>query len=186
MKTLIIYKSYQGNTEKYAKAIAENVHADVMKLSRKALRATKKYDTIIFGGWVRGGVIQGLDNFLAIYDSLEGKNIIVYSVGMSFPTKSGRADLISRNLLDLYHIRFYQFRGSFDYHKLKFPQNIMMRKSIELMLKDPSLAPESDPQALSSLLDRPLEYYDQEKVDRVVSVLHLLEREESQKETNKQ
>ena len=178
MKTLILYKSNQGNTEKYAQAIGESVRADVMKLSRKGLKMCKNYDTIIFGGWVRGGVIQGLDDFLAIYDEIDDKNLIVFAVGMSVPTKNGRQDLISRNLLDLYHLRFYQFRGSFDYKKLKFPQNIMMRKSIEMSLKDPSITPESDPHVLASLLDHPLEYYDQEKVDRVISVLHMIEAEE--------
>jgi hypothetical protein len=29
--------------------------------------------------------------------------------------------MIEQNLLDMYHVRYYQFRGSFDMKKLHFP-----------------------------------------------------------------
>lgn len=178
MKTLILYCTNQGNTERYARDIASAVGGDVLKMSRWNLRKAKDYDCVVFGGWVRGGIIQGLDDFLAEYDSLEGKDILIYSVGISVPTKQGRADMISRNLLDMYHVRYYQFRGSFDFKKLRFPQNILMKRSVEMSIKDPSISPESDPSSLRALLENPIEFYDQEKVDRVVSVIRTLEKEQ--------
>lgn len=176
MKTLILYRTNQGNTERYARDIAAAVGADVLKMNRWNLRKAKDYDCLVFGGWVRGGIIQGLDDFLASYDSFEGKEVLIYSVGISVPTKQGRADMISRNLLDMYHVRYYQFRGSFDFKKLRFPQNILMKRSVEMSINDPSISPESDPASLRALLDNAIEYYDQEKVDRVVSVIRTLER----------
>ena len=125
MKTLILYTSKTGNTKAYAEDIGRQVSATVAPL--KGFRAKKMldYDTIVFGGWVQGGTIKGLDKFLSNYKSIEKKNVIVFSVGMSIPSSDARSLMIEQNLLDMYHVRYYQFRGSFDMKKLHFPENFM-------------------------------------------------------------
>lgn len=178
MKNLVLYQSKTGNTKKYAEDIAKAINADIYPLKRFRIKKVRNYDNIIFGGWVMGGNIQGLNKFLADYELyMKDKNIIVFSVGMSYPNQQGREELISQNLLDLYHVRFYQFRGSFDINKLKFPYSWAMKRSIGMMANDPKQA--ANYEQLQKIYDHPIEFYDQAKVDKVISVIKSLEAQEN-------
>src|SRR5574344_66080 len=129
MKTLILYTSKTGNTKAYAEDIAKQVAADVAPLKGFRMKKMLDYDTIVFGGWVQGGTIKGLDKFLSDYKSIEKKNVLIFSVGMSIPTSDGRSLMIEQNLLDMYHVRYYQFQRSFDMQKLHFPESFMISNS---------------------------------------------------------
>ena len=172
MRTLILYTSNTGNTKKYAEDIAQAVNGDVFPLKKYKWKDVGDYDSIVFGGWVMGGKIQGIDDFLSHYDEISDKNILVFSSGMGFVTSESRDRLISGNVLDIYHIRYYQLRGSFDYSKLHFPYNFMINTSLRALRKDPDSA--QDLSMVENLKETPLEFYDQQGVDRIISVLHRL------------
>jgi menaquinone-dependent protoporphyrinogen IX oxidase len=172
MKTLIIYKSKTGNTKAYAEDIAKKIGGEVIPLKNFKASKAKDYDTIVFGGWVLGGTIQGLNKFLEHYNDFKDKNLIVFSVGLSVPTQEGRSILIEQNLLDMYHIRFYQLRGSFDMKKLHFPYNFMIRSSIKMMTANPDAS--TDVESLKSLKNNPVEVYDSEKIQKIVIVINSL------------
>ncbi len=106
MKNLIIYYSYEGNTEKITEAIKEVINADVLKLIPKKEKKTKslfrfvwggmqvymtkkpklepykidlsKYDNIFIGSpcWF-GTYAPPINTFLS-ENKLEGKNIYLY------------------------------------------------------------------------------------------------------------
>ena len=95
MKTLVLYQSKTGNTEKYANDIAKRVNADIFPLKRFKAKKLSEYDTIVFGGWVKGGKIQGIDEFLSNWELMKEKDVIVFSVGMSFADKDTRAQMFS-------------------------------------------------------------------------------------------
>ena len=172
MRTLILYTSKTGNTKKYAEDIAHAVTGDVFPLKKYKWKDVGDYDSIVFGGWVMGGKIQGIDDFLSHYDEISDKNILVFSSGMGFVTSESRDRLISGNVLDIYHIRYYQLRGSFDYSKLHFPYNFMINTSLRALRKDPDSA--QDLSMVENLKETPLEFYDQQGIDRIISVLHRL------------
>ena len=172
MRTLILYTSKTGNTKKYAEDIAHAVNGDVFPLKKYKWKDVGDYDSIVFGGWVMGGKIQGIDDFLSHYDEISDKNILVFSSGMGFVTSESRDRLISGNVLDIYHIRYYQLRGSFDYSKLHFPYNFMINTSLRALRKDPDSA--QDLSMVENLKETPLEFYDQQGIDRIISVLHRL------------
>jgi menaquinone-dependent protoporphyrinogen IX oxidase len=181
MKTLILYTSNTGNTKAYAEDVAKAVGADVFPLKHFKVKKMLEYDTIVFGGWVRGGTIQGLDDFLSDYKKFQDKNVIIFSVGMSSPTPDGRALLIEQNLLDLYHVRYYQFQGSFDMKKVKFPYNLLMARTLDSMANDPT---NPNAASLRGLKDKPILFYDRAKVDRLVSVLNQLSLTSGSKEVD--
>lgn len=180
MRTLVLYTSKTGAAQKYAEDIAKRVGGDVFPLKKFKAKKYAEYDTIVFGGWVMGNVIQGLNDFLAEYDRMEDKNVIVFSSGMSMPTKEGRQAIIDANVLDMYHIRYYQLRGDFDYSKLPFYLRLVMDNSLRMIAKDENAT--ADQRALSTIKNNPIVYYDQEKVDRIVTVINGLSVLEAQVE----
>ena len=169
MKTLVLYQSKTGNTEKYAQDIAKRVAADIFPLKRFKTKKLADYDTIVFGGWVKAGKIQGIDEFLSNWNLMKDKDVIIFSVGMSMTSKETRAQMIDTNVLYDYHMRYYQFRGSFDFNKLGPIEKFLMKKAVGQIASNPDL--NADQAALAGILENPIEFYDQEKVDRVVSVI---------------
>jgi menaquinone-dependent protoporphyrinogen IX oxidase len=173
MKTLILYTSKTGSTEKYAKDIASAVGGDAFPLKHFKWKLAENYDIIVYGGWIMGGTIQGLDNFFQNWDKyLSKKQVIIFSTGMTLPTADGRHLLIEQNLLDMYHVRFYQVRGSFDFSKLSFFYKLAIKNSIRMMAKDPDIT-----EGQKSVLDienHPLEVYDGEKIEKICTVIRSL------------
>lgn len=173
MKTLVLYYSKTGNTKRYAEDLAKAVDGDVFPLKKLKPKKWMEYDTIVFGGWIMGGTIQGLDRFLQSWDDvLSEKNVIVFADGMGIPDQTTRRKLIEQNVLDIYHIRFYQLRGSFDFSKLHFPYNILLNSSLSAMSKDPEH--QDTASAVEYLKSNPLEVYDHEKMDKMISVIRSL------------
>lgn len=111
MKTVIIYESKYGSTEKYAKDIGTRVGADVLPFRKFKWKTLNEYDIVVFGSYIRGGAITKINDFLQHWDEMEGKAVIVFGVGMALPTKESRDQLISSNVLYDLHLRFYQFQG---------------------------------------------------------------------------
>lgn len=175
MRTLILYYSKTGNTQKYAEDIAASLKCDVMPLKKFKKKMIADYDTIIFGSRIMGSKIQKIDDFLSHYDAMEGKNVIVFAVGMSVVTAQTRKDLISANILDLYHLRFYQLRGSFEYDKLSFWEKFLMNQSLRRIaaMEDAS----ADQKFLLTITENPIIYYDNQGVDKIISVVRRLETE---------
>lgn len=173
MRTLVIYESKTGFTKKYAEDIASAVGGDVIPLKKfKASKMVPNYDAIVFGGWVCGGTIQGLNKFLGEWAVMEEKNVFVFGSGLSVVTKESRQNLIDSNVLDLYHLRFYQLRGSFDYSKLNFFYRFAMNRSFKMIEADQEAT--ADQLALLSFRETPLEYYDREGVAKIVAKINEL------------
>ena len=170
MKTLVLYQSSSGSTKKYAEEIASSVKADLLPAKKFKKKMIPQYDTIVFGGWVMGGKIKGIDNFLSLWDFMSEKNVIVFSVGMSLPTKQAREDMISGNLLDMYHLRFYMLRGSFEYSKLKFPYNFLFSNSLRMIAHDPNAS--ADQQALLAVKENPIIVHDDEGISKIISIIN--------------
>ena len=61
MKTLVIYQSSTGFTQKYANWIAEELSSDAKELKKVSVNDVQNADRIIYGGWIMGGMIMGLD-----------------------------------------------------------------------------------------------------------------------------
>jgi menaquinone-dependent protoporphyrinogen IX oxidase len=174
MKTLVLYTSNIGSTKRYAEDIAAKTGGDVFPLKEFKWRTIKDYDIVVYGGWIMGGTIKGADKFFQHYDkSLSDKDVIIFSSGMTFPTAEGRHLLISQNLLDMYHVRYYQLRGSFDFSKLKFPYNFLMNNSLRMIEKNPESS--EDQKALLDIKNTPIEYYDSQKIEKIVSVIKAIE-----------
>lgn len=172
MRTLILYYSKTGNTEKYAQDIARAVNADVLPFKKFKPKMIQNYDTIVFGARVLGNKIQKIDDFLRYYEDMEDKNVILFSVGMSMVTKETRASMISSNLLDMYHVRYYQLRGSFDFKKLGKIEQFMFSNSLRMIANNSDATP--DQRMLLTIKDHPIEYYDNAGIEKIITVINKL------------
>ena len=170
MRTLVLYTSKTGNTQKYAEDLASAVKADVLPFKKFKKKMIDSYDCIVYGGYVMGEKIQGIDEFLRHYELMKEKEVIIFSCGMSFVTKETRAHMIDANILDLYHVRYYQLRGSFDFNKLGPVQKFLMNHSLRMIANSEDAS--ADQRALLTLKETPLTYYDQAGIDRMVSVIN--------------
>lgn len=170
MKTIVFYHSKTGSTKKYAEDIARQVAGEALPLKRGWVKKAEGAECLVFGGNVQAGNIQGLNEFLSEYERFEGIPIIVFSVGMALPSPEGRQDLISQNLLDMYHVRFYQVQGSFDLNKLDFFSKFMMKRTLKSIGERENAS--AAEKMIGDLVSKPLVIYDKEKIEKIVTVIN--------------
>ena len=138
-KTAVLFKSNYGATKQYALHIAQALESDLFDMSRVKKFDFNKYDTLIFGGGIYAGKVNGLKFIKCNADRLTGKNLVVFTVGLGDPTVASNAKMIMKSvdkalpkaLMGRIHI--YSFRGGLDWNKLKFPHGFMM-KTLNSML----------------------------------------------------
>lgn len=61
---LVVCKSSTVFSKRYAERIAEKLGPDVLPLERKAAIDLSKYDTLVYGGGIMAGRIQGVKFFI--------------------------------------------------------------------------------------------------------------------------
>ncbi len=84
MKILVTYKSKTGFTKKYAKWIAEELNCETKDIKNVSSKDVAKYDLVIHGGWIFGGVISGCKKI----KSFAPKQLIVFGVGFYAESQS--------------------------------------------------------------------------------------------------
>lgn len=128
MKNAVIYNSVSGFTKKYAVWISGELNAEIFKAGKFKFECLDKYDVIIYGGSLHISGISGVNKLKRNMDKIKDKKIIVFTVGAS-PYEEGLAsDVLNKNfdVDEQKRIRFFYFRGGFDYKKLDIPNKILM------------------------------------------------------------
>lgn len=128
MKTIVIYKSTSGFTKKYVEWISQDLLADLVKRSEINVKTLQNYDTIIFGGGLHAVGISGVNVIKRNFLKLTNKKIIVFATGASPSTEDLVNEVKDANFTfeELKYIKFFYFRGGFDYDKLDLMNKIVM------------------------------------------------------------
>ena len=129
MKTLVIYKSISGFTKKYAEWIAEELNGDLFALEDIDQSIFQDYNTIIFGGSLHMVGILGVDIIKKnLNTSLKNKKVIVFATGASPYADDIQVEVANKNFSnhEKKHLRFYYFRGGFDFSKLDLLNKFLM------------------------------------------------------------
>lgn len=121
MNTIIVYQSSTGFTRQYAQWLSEDLGCDVIDNKKLKPNTLAQYDRVIFGGWIMGGMISGLD---AIRKN-NPKNLIVFAVGISKPEDETVDSLCTQNHLE--NTPLYYFPGGLHYDKLGFMKKTMLK-----------------------------------------------------------
>ena len=121
MKNLVVYQSSTGFTAKYAEWIAKELSCEAKELKKVKPQELSEYDCIIFGGWIMGGMISGLDKI----NKMNPPKLIVFAVGASGDNEKLREELKSQNHLE--QIPFFYMQGGINFEKLSFFPKMMLK-----------------------------------------------------------
>lgn len=123
---IVIYCSETGFTAKYALWIAEKLECPFITIKEAHVGALQHYETLIFGGWILGGQIQGLDFLKKNFDKFEGQNVAVFCTG------SGKKQDLKKLREDNFtpamaNVPLYAYKGGLNYDKMKLMHRGMMK-----------------------------------------------------------
>jgi len=139
--TAVIFKSKYGATRKYAMHIAQSLEADLFDLERVKKFDFGKYDTIIYGGGLYAGSVNGIKFIASNADKLKGKNLVLFTTGIGDPTVAKSTKVISKSLSKalpeeiMANAHLYSFRGGIDYANLSFMHRMMMSMMYKMIAK---------------------------------------------------
>ncbi len=173
MKTIILYQSTAGHTQRYAELISDLITADHMPIDRFDFALVEHYDLIIFGGNLHAVGLNGYKTFKQHLSEMENKQIIIYAVGAA-PNKAGVVDEIKRKNFNSEfekNLPLFYLRGGFDYSKLPLKEKMLMSLlKMKLLLKKNKSA---DERGLLASYKHPL---DTVKKEHVIELLSCVEK----------
>lgn len=141
-KTVIVYSSRNGSTQKYAEWLAQDCGARLIPWREAVVDELAEYGTVVFGGCVYNGLIEGISLIKNNRDTLRGCRLFVFTVGLTQPgDETAFQQVLDRNFEpgELEGIRFHHFLGALDFGKMSLMQRMMMRllkKSIQRKPKE--------------------------------------------------
>lgn len=135
MKTIVIYNSQTGFTQRYAQWIAEAAGADCLELSDAKKENLALYEAIIFGGWACAGSIRNLRWFKSNMVKWTGKRLIVFCVGASPIENPEIEPSLKRNFTEaqLERVTLFYCPGGFNYERMSVPSKLVMKAFINAL-----------------------------------------------------
>lgn len=121
MKVLVTYQSKTGFTKKYAEWISEELKCDIKDIKKVSIKDIINYDFIIHGGWIMGGMINGLNKIRKI----NPRKLIVFGVGYTSKKEVDIKKLIETNKLG--DIPFFYFEGGMNPKKMGFIRRTIVK-----------------------------------------------------------
>ena len=164
MKAIVVYKSKTGYTKKYAEWIAEELGCDIKE--NASLADIVDYDTVICGGGVYAGMVNGAKFIVKNLNRLSGKKLILFAVGSSRKEQKVVEPLWNRLLTEEQqkNIASFYLRGGFDFSKLKGFDKLIMSMMKKQLQKQNSNADDG----LSGAFERPVDYTDRGKIEKLI------------------
>lgn len=169
---IVLYKSAYGFTKKYAKWIAEDLNCDCIEVSR--FNFNKNHKTIIFGGGLYAGKINGIKDLIKLYDKIKNKNIIVFTVGVADVNDlknvenivSSAKKQIPKEMFS--KIKLFHLRGGMDYSKMSFIHKAMMWFMKTILSKRPENARSDSDQSVIDSYGGKFDFSDKKTIDDLV------------------
>ena len=100
-KTAVVYATRNGSTKRYAEWIARDCGADLIPLEEAVVDRLTLYETLVYGGCVYSGAIQGISFIKNNRDLLERVRLVVFTVGLTQPgDEAAFAQVLDRNFTE--------------------------------------------------------------------------------------
>jgi menaquinone-dependent protoporphyrinogen IX oxidase len=171
MKTIVMYRSKTGFTRKYAKWIAQETDATLIDARKVSAGGLMRYDTIVFGGAMYAGGINGISLIKNNLWRYTGKNVIIFTLGAT-PVRPETADEIrNKNFTadEQKNIKFFMLRGGFDYDKLGFVDKILM-SILKFKLRHVK-HPTADERGMLAAYSHPMDFTDRRHIAPIVEAI---------------
>ena len=163
MKRLVVYQSSTGFTAKYAAWIAKELSCEAKELKQVKVQEVAECDSIIFGGWIMGGMIMGLDKM----QKMNPKQLVVFAVGASSDSEEVRNNLKTQNHLE--QTPLYYFEGGLAFEKMGFFPKMMLKMVGKSVAKKENKT--SQEQEMENLFAGSFDHSDIAKIKPLVAVV---------------
>lgn len=176
-KTIVIYKSKYGSTEKYAQWIGEALNCPIKKLEDCSSSDLKEYDNIIYGGGVHAGGISGFDKFrrwirkyLWLVDKPE-KNIIVFAVGINIFSQETRTELRDINFKKswLKGLTCYYLPGAYEPSKVHGADKALMNMVHKMLTGKGNSQMMPEDRVLIDAIEKGCDMVDKDEIEKIVA-----------------
>jgi menaquinone-dependent protoporphyrinogen IX oxidase len=179
-RIVVVYQSQYGFTEKYAKWIAEALSCNLF--NRKAIKAEElhPYKTIIYGGGLYAGGVNGIDLITKKFDRFINKNIILFTCGLADPSNKVNTDHIKVSLEKVFtsemekQIKIFHLRGGIDYSKLSFTHKIMMSMLHKMLTKKASDTLSDEDKEMLRTYGGKIDFTDRSSIVPIISYVQTL------------
>lgn len=168
MKIIVVYKSKYGYTKKYAQWLAESLDCDIKE--NVSLADIMGYDTIIYGGGIYAGRINGAKLITKNLEKLSGKKLVLFAVGSSVGRPEELEAFWKQALEENVRLNIPHFylRGGFDYGKLGSVDRLMMNMLKKMLLKKDTLT--EDDKGLLAAYETPVDFTDRENLEGILGL----------------
>lgn len=139
MKTIVVYKSKTGFTQKYANWIADELKCEVKTLKEVNGTMLQSYDRIIFGSYIIAGTVSSLDKMKQLLGKEKDKKLIVFVTGATALTEKKIIEQVWEKAFteeERKHIPSFYFIGGLCYEKMGFFSKTMMKMFAKKVAKD--------------------------------------------------
>ena len=154
----VIYASHYGFTEAYARWIAEELSGDLLEAKRVQSEDLRRYHTVIYGGGLYAGGVNGISLLTENFETLQGKNLFLFTVGAADVTDQENIASIRRSL-----------RGGLQYSRMNLLHKSMMAMLRLSLLKKPESELGSDGRALLETYGQDVSFLDREAIAPLVA-----------------
>lgn len=136
-KTLVIYNSQTGFTERYARWLGEEADCVLVPYSNRAGVCLADYSRVVFGGWFHAGSIKGLKWFREKLPELSGKTVAVFATGSTPADAPQASEALANNALTLdgKPVPLFYFPGGLCYEKMSTGNRLMMKLFCKMIKK---------------------------------------------------
>ena len=171
-RTVVVYTSKYGATEKYARWIGEELDCHVFSLDKFSKGQLDNYDNIIYGGGVQAGGIKGFDKFKKWIKPLIGKpekKIVVFAVGLNVDNTDGRMQLrdINFDKGEFRQLACYFMGGAYDPAQIKGIDKALM-SMVHKMLTDKGLNMNEDERTLLDRIEKGCDLVSRQQIEPLV------------------
>lgn len=120
MRRIVVYTSSTGFTKKYANWIAEALRCEAKSFKDVSKDEIQEADTVIYGGWIMGNTIVGLDKARKLCSD----KLVVFAVGSS-PAGEEIIEAIKKQN-NIGEMPCFYMEGGFAFDKLGFMKKMML------------------------------------------------------------
>ncbi len=175
-KIAVIYKSKYGSTKKYAGWIALKLDADLYEVSDIRDKDLKEYSTIIYGGGIYAGKINGINFLNRNLKDITNKEVILFMVGMNEYSNDYENYILDINIEEEMknNIKIFYLRGNFNYKELSIIDKVLMLGlKHNISSKDKTKLKEEEKMILR-LLDGSKDYCNKKSIDNIIYYMDCL------------